>query len=153
MKRFALCAAFLASITFVVVAQETNPASSPRHDETLGHLIGSSQKAKDRELHEFSKALGKVRAAKLPRTWHEIQELKDKATEALESAEALKPSKLEQWEARDDLIELVFDVDEETAHYLYSVVRAALERRDAARQRHNELRSRIEALVAGANGR
>lgn len=78
-------------------------------------------------------------------TAYEAQELLEQVVASMEAREALLPSKLEQWQARDDLIELVFDVDEEMAHYLYQVVQAAIKNREKAAERRSEIRALIEA--------
>lgn len=104
-----------------------------------------SREATESELARFSEAMESLGSAKAPRTWHETRELQDQVAELLEAIEPLTPSKLDQWQSRDELIELVFSVDTETAHYLYAVVRAALEKRDEVRKKDNALRARIEA--------
>ncbi len=137
-----LCAFALAALAFNVVAQETEEATpaSPQSG-----LLGMSHETREDQLAEFLEMVEPLKSADPPRTWHQTQALKDRLAEALEALEVLKPSKLEQWQARDDLIELVFEVDAETAHFLYGVVRAALDRRDEVLKESEEFRARLEA--------
>lgn len=151
--RTLLGAIALVASASVLVAQEAKRAES---ESSPPSLLGMSREVTESELAKFSAAIEPLLSAKTPRTWHESQERQDQVAEVLEAIEPLMPSKLEQWQSRDELIELVFSVDTETAHYLYDVVRAALERRDEARKENNALRARIEAgrraLTDRANG-
>lgn len=146
--RMIFCAFALAALAFNVVAQETEEATpvSPQSG-----LLGMSREAREDQLAEFLEMVEPLKSSKPLRTWQDTQALKDQVAGALEALEVLKPSKLEQWQARDDLIELVFEVDAETAHYLYDVVQAALDRRDKLLKESEEFRARLEANAERRN--
>lgn len=86
-----------------------------------------------------------LETAKADSEYETVQNLIDQTLAFVEAVEALQPSKLEQWQARDDLIQLVFDLDEETAYYLYNVVQAALERREESAKELAAIYAAIEA--------
>ncbi len=146
--RMTFCALALAGLAFSVVAQVREGASPASPGSGL---LGMSDGAREAELAAFLETIEPLKSADAPRTWHETQALQDRVAEALEAMEVLRPSKLEQWQARDDLIELVFDADAETAHFLYGVVQAALHRREELLKESDEFRLQLEANAEQRN--
>ena len=56
----------------------------------------------------------------------------------------LTPSKLDVWEARQRLVELVYDVDDETAFELYMIARERMQDNEKAMEELAELRARMD---------